>query len=101
VRKKKSLIKEGKIMSRNPWLKLTALSFAGIIISFVLLWGINQFSSLNSNQGNIYQNGIQTSMNIGSNGMNMQGNMSMHGNISSGMGMMGNMNNSQTNMGMD
>lgn len=104
-------------MSKNPWLKLSAVSFGGIIISFGLLWGINQFSGSNSSQG-IYQNGMQVSMNAASNGMNMQGNMSLQGNMnmqgnsgmqgnmgmqdnmSSGMGMMDNMNNSQNSMGM-
>lgn len=104
-------------MSKNPWLKLSAVSFAGIIISFGLLWGINQFSGSNSNQG-IYQNRMQVSMNAGSNGMNMQGNMNMQGSsgmqgntgmqgnmgmqgdMNSGMGMMDNTNNSQNSMGM-
>ncbi len=85
-------------MSKNPWLKLSAVSFAGIILSFGLLWGIDQFSGSDSNQG-IYQNGMKVSMNTSSNSTYLQGNMSMQSN-SSGMGMMDNMNNNQNSMGM-
>jgi len=104
-------------MSRNPWLKLAAVSFAGIMISFVILWGASQFTgSLNNNNNQSYMNqyGMQNSMNYNGNGMSMQGNVNMQGNMntqsssSSGMGMMmeddknmmGNMNSSQGSMGM-
>jgi hypothetical protein len=76
----------------NPWLKLVAVSLAGIIISFVILWGINQFSGYSNNM---------YSMNTYNYGMNMQGNVSMQGNMNiqnSSSGSMGMMDNNMMNM---
>lgn len=105
-------------MTKNPWLKLAAVSFAGIITSYALLWGVNQFSGY-TNQSSMNQYGMQNTMNSYDYGMNMQGNVNIQGNMNSGtgmgmmdnmMGMMdnmmgmnmqGNMNNGQSSMGMD
>jgi hypothetical protein len=105
-------------MNNNPWIKLAAVSFAGILISFAVLWGVQQFSNyqyynhnnMNSNtmmNGGYNWNGMGGSYNGSynmngmnqnnmSSGMNMQGNMgsgmNMQGNMGSGMNMQGNMN---------
>ncbi len=92
-------------MERNPWLKLAAVALIGILISFGILWGINEFNK------NYYYGGMNTgygyNMNrmsnndmyyMNTNGMNMQGNMNMNGmammpmngmNMQGGMGMKG------------
>jgi hypothetical protein len=46
-------------MKNNVWLKLAAVSLSGIILSFVLLWGVNQFSAYNAGYGynNMYIQG--------------------------------------------
>jgi hypothetical protein len=92
-------------MTKNPWLKLAAVSFAGIIISFVILWSASQFLGYTNTQGYSYQYGVQNSMNFNNN-MSMQSNMNSQSSSSSGMGMMddkmqGNMNSSQSSMMMD
>lgn len=84
-------------MTRNPWLKLAAVSFAGIIISFALLWGVNQFAGY-SNQNNLNRFGYQNIMNSSAYGMNMQGSMNIQGNMMQGNMMQGNTN---SGMGMD
>lgn len=101
-------------MNNNPWLKLAAVSFAGIIISFVILLGIQQFSNYqyysntamngsynntstmnsmmqsNMNSGTSMQSNMNTSMNSNSSSsMNM--NSSSSSSSSSGMGMMDDM----------
>jgi hypothetical protein len=86
-------------MKKNPWLKLSAVSFAGIIISYALLWGVNQFSAF-TDQSNVNQYGMQTTMYSYDNGMNMQGNVSMQGNMMQGNMMQGNMNSGMMDKGM-
>lgn len=64
----------------NKWIKLSAVSLSGIIISFGVLWGINQFdqaryyngyNTQQQSQGNMNaQTGAN--MNMQSNGMNAQ-----------------------------
>lgn len=113
-------------MLNNAWFKLATVSLVGIVISFVVFWGIGQFSTYptaNNANGYGYQyeqnsgmnmpgaNGnMQGGMNVqgmpGMNG-NMQGGWNMNGNIQGGMNMNGNapgtnMNgNMQQGMGMD
>lgn len=93
-------------MNANPWTKLAVVSFTGIIISFLILWGIGQYSNyqfynanaqnysqmygMNGSTGYGYSYNMQNNM---SNGMNMQNGMGM----GNGMNMQDNMNNS---MGM-
>jgi len=79
-------------MLNNAWFKLATVSLAGIVISFVVLWGIGQFSTYpeanNANYG--YQYELNNGMNVpGMNG-NMQGTMNMSGNMQGGMNMNGN-----------
>ena len=82
-------------MLNNSWIKLAAVSLAGIVVSFVILWGINQFNTTNGagnmNMGYGYQNRQHYGMNGNNamNGMNMQGQGSMNGNMQGGKGMMG------------
>lgn len=99
-------------MANNAWLKLAAVTLAGIIIIFAVLWGFGQFQRYNSygnmNMGYGYQmNGMQMPQNsmMGNGyGMNMQGSMNMpgmtgnmQGGMQNGMGMMNGM---QGGMGM-
>ena len=80
-------------MMTNSWFKLAAVSLAGIVLSFILLWGIQQFNQYQyyNNMNNIQMNG--TNMQGGN--MNTQGgNMNMPGgntNMPSGGMMMDNM----------
>ena len=67
-------------MFNNAWFKLAVVSLTGIVISFVVLWGINQFtgttnSSMNMGNGG-QMNGMQMGQQDSMSGMNMQGNMS-------------------------
>jgi len=87
-------------MLNNTWFKLATVSLAGIVISFVILWGIGQFSTYptsNDANGYGYQYEQNNGMNMpGANG-NMQGGMNMNGNMQGGA-MNGYM---QQGMGMD
>lgn len=111
-------------MAKNPWFKLAAVSLAGIVISFAVLWGIQQFSSYRYYNGyqaqgymntqNGYYNGYYNANGNGMNmqdgmgsGMNVQGGMKMQSNMNggmnmqAGMNMQGNMNSSsRSGMGM-
>lgn len=88
-------------MRNNAWFKLAAVSLTGLIMSFVILWGVGQFSQYKYN--NAYMNNIQNSMNgqgyRNMQGMNGQGYMNM-----SGMNAQGSMNmpgmNAQGSMNM-
>jgi hypothetical protein len=98
-------------MANNAWSKLITVSLVGIVISFVLLWGIGEFSRYNGygnmNMGYGYQmNGMQMWPQNGMmgynnfTGMNMQGMPNqrnrrmggMNGYMQGGMGAMGGMN---------
>ena len=66
-------------MFNNAWFKLAVVSLTGIVISFVVLWGINQFtgttnSSMNMGNGG-QMNGMQMGQQDSMSGMNMQGSM--------------------------
>lgn len=64
----------------NKWIKLSALSLSGIVISFGVLWGIQQFDQARYYNGNNTQQQSQgglnaqtgANMNMQSNGMNVQ-----------------------------
>ena len=97
-------------MLNNAWIKLATVSLVGIVISFVILWGIAQFSGYSgmngANHGYGYQYQSNDSMYMpGTNG-NMQGNMNMNGYLP-GMNMNGNvqgsmnMNGNMQGMGMN
>ncbi|MDO9535231.1 MAG: hypothetical protein Q7J85_07865 [Bacillota bacterium] len=85
-------------MAQNPWVKLAVLSFAGIVLSFGILWGINQYNGYNGinanyrynmnmqgmpqgqnwtngNMNNMYRSGMQQ----GQNWINQTNNMPMQG----------------------
>lgn len=93
-------------MRTNAWFKLASVSLAGIVLSFILLWGIQQFNqsqlfynvNTQTNGMNMQYNGGMGSMagmNMGGN-INMQGNMNMQGGM-----MMDNMKGMQGGMMMD
>jgi hypothetical protein len=73
-------------MFNNSWLKLAAVSLAGIVVSFGILWGINSFSNTNMNNMNM-GTGYQNTQTYGAteNGYNMQGSMNMQGNMNGNM----------------
>lgn len=71
-------------MRLNSWFKLAAVSLAGMIVSFLILWGLQQY-----NQYQYYNNMNGMQMNGYSNmqgnsgympGVNMQGGWNMQGN---------------------
>lgn len=79
----------------NSWIKLAAVSLSGIVISFGVLWGIQQVNGTSYNNGyntqQQYQNGSS---------MNAQGSMNMQG--GSSMSSQGSTNMQQgASMGMD
>ena len=83
-------------MNNNSWFKLAAVSLSGIVISFSILWGIQQLDQSR------YYNGYNTQQG----GMNNQGNMNMQGsmNVQSGMNgqqMQGDMNMQQSQGSMN
>ena len=103
-------------MRTNPWLKLAAVSFAGIVLSYAVLWGTTQLTSYSNNNmySMSYNNGMNMQGNVSMQGnMNMQSNMNTQSSSNSSMGMMdddmnmmdddmmGNMNSSQSSMMMD
>jgi hypothetical protein len=114
---------EGMDMYNNPWFKLAVVSLAGIIISFGILWGINEFKRYNGysnmNMGNMnigYEYHQMNRMPMGPqngmmgygyhNGMYMQGGMGAQGsmdmndaNMQGGMNMQGNMSGGMGMMG--
>lgn len=106
---------EGGHLMNNPWIKLATVSFAGLLISFALLWGIQQFNSYQYYNGyaqygydnnGMMNTGMTGNVNASA-GMNMQNGtisagMNASGNMNSGMGMgmSGNMN-SGMGMGMN
>jgi hypothetical protein len=89
-------------MRNNPWFKLAGVSLAGMVISFVILWGIQQvnqykyYNGYNTNgtmQMNGYSNGNMSNMNqTQMNNMQMQGMQQGQNSMNNGMGMQGNMN---------
>jgi hypothetical protein len=96
-------------MITNSWFKLATVALAGLVLSFILLWGIQQFNQYKyyngyGSTGTIQMNGYgnmqmnQNQMNsiMNQNGMNMQGSMNIQGN----MKMQGS-SNMQSGMGMD
>lgn len=99
-------------MLNNTWFKLAVVSLMGIVISFVVLWGISQFGRYpvtnNGNSG--YQYNWQYDQNMSGMNGNTQGNMgmgnmnmngSMQGNMGMGsMNMNGNMQGNMGGMGM-
>lgn len=105
-------------MKMNSWFKLAAVSFVAMVISFIILWGYQQYNlsryynnNMNGMQMNGYGNmqgksGYMPGMNMQGNngympGMNMQGGWNMQGNSGymPGSNMNGNMN-MQSGMGM-
>ncbi|MBB6215460.1 hypothetical protein HNQ80_001549 [Anaerosolibacter carboniphilus] len=78
---------------KNPWVKLAVVSLLGIVVSFGVLWGVNEFTRYNNAQAMYGYNMNMAPMNNMS--MNMQGNMNMQGGMNmmpmdnmNGMGMM-------------
>ena len=76
---------------KNTWAKLVVVSLLGIVVSFGILWGVNEFNRYN------YAKAMY-GYNMNMNGMNIQGNMNIQGmntmpmdNMQGGMGMMGGM----------
>jgi hypothetical protein len=72
-------------MNNNSWFKLAAVSLTGIVISFAILWGIQQF-----NQSRYYK-GYNNGYNMQQSGMYNQGNMNAQGGMNMQQGQ-GNMN---------
>lgn len=90
-------------MRTNSWFKLATVALTGLVLSFVLLWGIQEFNQYKyyngyNSTGTMQMNGYGN-MNMNQNGINIQGNMNMQGssNMQGGMGMGMDM----MNMGMD
>ncbi len=102
---KKIITLGGIFMKNNGWFKLAAFSFAGILISAVILGFTSNSNPNNMNmQGmnNVNMQGVSnTSMQNGSNGMNMQGNVNMVGRVNAQGNMnMNGMSNTQGSMNM-
>ena len=97
----------------NQWIKLAVASLTGIVISFSILWGIQQFEQnryYNGYNQQQYQSGMntQSGMNMqgynanGEVGMNVQSNSGMNMQDTSGMNVQssGSMSSQGSNMGM-
>lgn len=71
-------------MKMNSWFKLAAVSLAGMVISFIVLWGYQQYiqTQYYNNMNGMQMNGYGTMQ--GNSGympnMNMQGGWNMQGN---------------------
>ena len=59
----------------NSWIKLSAVSLTGIVISFGILWGIQQFNQSANYNGNNTQQQFQGGSNMNTQGNNAQGGM--------------------------
>lgn len=57
-------------MFNNTWFKLAIVSLAGILVSFGILWGINQINGSNINGTMNMGSGYQSGQHYGSNGNN-------------------------------
>lgn len=76
-------------MFNNPWIKLATVSLAGIVISFGILWGINQFNGINSNSSmNMGNNNQMSGMQMGQqgsmSGMNTQNGINVREKVNAG-----------------